>query len=306
MRTKILKAVYGSPEKPLRLGEFKIPCYVLDNEKRVLSQTELVRALGMGRGGSSKGGGDRLVNFLSGKAINPFISKELTSVTNEPLKFKREGKGAIVYGYEATVLADICEAVLKAREQGQLQKQQYHIADRCEQLVRGFARVGIIALVDEATGYQYVRDRDELHKILTAYISPELMSWTKRFPDEFYKEIFRLNGWQYNPMTPKRPSVVGTWTNKLIYEQLPPGVLEELKKQTPKDSKGRRKHRLHQRLTEEIGNPHLERQLAAVMPIMRLSTTWRKFKENFAKAFKTGQQNLELVHPSHHASRPYR
>lgn len=294
MTPKILKAVYGSPDKPLKLGEFEIPCYVLDNEKRVLSQSELVRALGMGRGGSSKGGGDRLVNFLSGKAISPFISKQLATVTTDPIKFERPSRGPIAYGYEATILADICEAVLKAREEGQLQKQQYHIAERCEQLVRGFARVGIIALVDEATGYQYVRDRQELNKILEAYISPELMPWQKRFPDEFYQEIFRLNGWQYNPMTIKRPGVIGTWTNKLIYEQLPPGVLKELKEQTPKDSKGRRKQRLHQRLTEDIGNPHLERQLAAVMPIMRLSTTWRKFKENFAKAFKTGQQSLDL------------
>jgi len=294
MTPKILKALYGSPEKPLKLGEFEIPCYVLDNEKRVLSQSELVRALGMGRGGSSKGGGDRLVNFLSGKAISPFISKQLATVTTDPIKFKMPVTNALAYGYEATILADICESVLKARENGQLQHQQYHIAERCEQLVRGFARVGIIALIDEATGYQYVRDRNELNKILEAYISPELMPWQKRFPDEFYQEIFRLNGWQYNPMTIKRPGVIGTWTNKLIYEQLPQGVLKELKEQTPKDSKGRRKQRLHQRLTEDIGNPHLERQLAAVMPIMRLSTTWRKFKENFAKAFKTGQQSLDL------------
>jgi hypothetical protein len=29
-----------------------------------------------------------------------------------------------------------------------------HIVDRCEMLVRGFVRVGIIALVDEATGFR--------------------------------------------------------------------------------------------------------------------------------------------------------
>ena len=291
--TKIHKAEYGSPDKPLKLGDFEIPCYVLDNEKRVLSQRELIKALGMGRGGSSLGGGDRLDNFLTGKIIKPYVPTNVAQATSEPIKFKTP-KGAVAYGYDATILADICEIVLKAREEGKLMQQQLHIADRCEQLVRGFARVGIIALVDEATGYQYVRDRHELNKILEAYIAPELMPWQKRFPDEFYQEIFRLNGWAYNPMTVKRPGVIGMWTNRLIYDQLPHGVLEELKSKTPRGSTGKRKHQLHRFLTEEIGNPHLERQLAAILPIMRLSTSWKKFKENFAKAFKTGQQRLNV------------
>jgi len=291
--TKTLKAIYGSLDKPLKLGDFEIPCYVLENEKRVLSQSELIRALGMSRGSSSKTGGDRLTGFLGGKALNAFISKELADASNNPIKFTPPHGGS-AFGYEATILADICDAVLEARKAGALLSQQRHIAIRCEELMRGFAIVGIIALVDEATGYQYARDRKELHKILEAYINPELLTWTKRFPDEFYKEIFRLNDWSYNPMTVKKPQVIGIWTNKLIYEQLPPGVLNELKKQTPKDIKGRRKHQFHRLLTDDIGNPHLEKQIAAVVPIMRLSTTWKKFKENFAKAFKTGQQTLEL------------
>lgn len=289
--SKVLKAEYGG-DKPLKLGDFEIPCYVLDNEKRILVRIQMMKALGM-TGGGGKAGSHRLVQFVAGKSIKPFVSKELADRINNPIKFVPLN-GGIAYGYEATILADICEAVLEARLQGQLQPQQQHIAERCELLIRSFSRIGIIALVDEATGYQYVRDRQDLHKILEAYIAPELMPWAKRFPDEFYQEIFRLNGWAYNPMTVKRPGVIGKWTNTYIYDQLPPGVLIELKKQTPKDSKGRKKYHLHRRLTADIGNPHLERQLAAVVPIMRLSTNWRKFKENFAKAFKIGQQPLDL------------
>mgnify|MGYP003561277120 CR=1 FL=1 len=55
--------------------------------------------------------------------------------------------------------------------------------------MRAFARVGITALVDEATGYQYERENDELQKILKAYISEELLPWQKRFPDIFYNCI---------------------------------------------------------------------------------------------------------------------
>jgi phage protein len=70
-------------------------------------------------------------------------------------------------------LADICEAFLEARNSIELSTRQRIIADQREILIRGFARVGITALVDEATGYQYERERDALQSILKAYINEE-------------------------------------------------------------------------------------------------------------------------------------
>jgi hypothetical protein len=86
-------------------------------------------------------------------------------------------------------------------------------------LVRAFAKVGIVALVDEATGYQYDREKDALQKILEQYISPELLPWEKRFPDEFYREIFKLKGWDFtvNGIN-KRPSIIGKWTMKRLVQ----------------------------------------------------------------------------------------
>ena len=82
---------------------------------------------------------------------------------------------------------------------------QKHIADQAYLLMRSLAHTGIIALVDEATGYQKVRDREALQKILDRYIAKELAKWAKRFPDEFYEQMFRLKGWKYNPASSKRP-----------------------------------------------------------------------------------------------------
>jgi hypothetical protein len=145
--------------------------------------------------------------------------------------------------------------------------------------------VGVIALVDEATGYQAVRDRDELHKILAAYINDELLPWSKRFPDEFYRELFRLRGWPYSPPSPKRPKYVGKLTNELVYEKLPPGVLEELRGKNPVVKDGWRRYRHHQFLTMDIGNPHLEKHVTAVTTLMRVSATWSRFKKLFDRAF---------------------
>lgn len=155
---------------------------------------------------------------------------------------------------------------------------------------RGLATVGIIAWIDEATGYQYARDRNELHKILEAYISKELLPWTKRFPDNYYEHLFRLMKWQYSPLSVKRPQLVGKLTNTLIYEQLPPGVLDELKHKNPKNEKGRRKHKFFQFLTDDIGNPHLEKQIVKVVTLMQISRNWRAFKTFFAQAHPGPQQ----------------
>ncbi len=101
--------------------------------------------------------------------------------------------------------------------------------------------------VDEATGYQEIRDREALQEILQKYISGALLEWTKTFPIEFYKGIFRLNGWQWNGG--KMPSVVGTWTNDLVYDRPAPGVLEELQRLNPVTEKGYRRYQHHRYLT---------------------------------------------------------
>jgi hypothetical protein len=99
---------------------------------------------------------EQVVTDLQNLLPVTFAADQLREVTVNPIKF-RAPKGKMAYRYEATVLADICDAVLLARKARMLQKQQLHIADQCEILMRGFARVGIIALVDEVTGYQEFR-----------------------------------------------------------------------------------------------------------------------------------------------------
>lgn len=296
MRQKVPKAICGAPDRPLRIGnDIEIPCYVLEDGKRVLVMTGMIKALDMKPGtAAKKETGDRITKFISTKGIKPKVSSKLNDMIKNPIKFKVT-HGGIAYGYEATILADICDAVLAARKEGKLHWQQEHIAEQCEILVRGFARVGIIALVDEATGYQEIRDRDELHRILELYIAKELLPWTRRFPPEFYKQLFRLRGWQYTPLSVKRPQYVGILTNELIYEKLPPGVLDELREKNPKTTKGYRKHRHHQFLTENIGNPHLERHIASVTTLMRVSANWRNFKSLFQRAFsKDAHEQIEM------------
>lgn len=275
---------------PLFIGDLKLNCAVLEDGTRILSERSITGALGGKRGGSHwvrvKDAENYLPVFLSAANLTPFIPASLAMALGQPVKYRgKSGKGAAANGVLATLLPEICDVWINARHAGALKPQQEHIARAAEILQSGLAKVGIIALVDEATGYQEVRDRHDLERILEAFIRKELLPWTKRFPDEFYQEMFRLRGWPYSPVSPKRPSLVGKLTNQLVYEKLPPGVLENLQKRNPVIKDGRRRHRHHQFLTEDIGNPTLEKHLSGVIALMRASKSWSGFKKLFDRAY---------------------
>lgn len=273
------QATHGSESTPLRIGDVEIPCYVLEDKRRVLVQGGMLTALDMSQGtASAKGGGDRLAKFIATKSISPYVSRGLSDLIIEPIRF-RTTSGTQAYGYEATVLADLCDAVLDARKRGKLNYQQEHIAEQCEILVRGFARVGIIALVDEATGYQSDRTRDALARILEAFVAKELQKWISTFRADYYENMFRLWGVPYDPakLTRKRPQFFGTLTNNIVYDRLAPGVLQELRKRNPANERGVRPAKHFQHLTPDLGHPKLKEHLAAVTALMRASTTKEQF-----------------------------
>lgn len=289
-RETLPKAICGSTDQPLRIGGLTVPCYVLEDERRVLTVAGMQEALRMASGGSMVPGLNRFELFVSRERLRPFVPAALTERVRSPIVFITP-TGALAYGYEAMVMVELCDAVLAAREAGVLQPQQMRIAQQCEVLVRGLARVGIVALVDEATGYQEIRKRDALHRILAAYISPELMPWTRRFPQSFYGEMFRLHHWPYDPASVKRPGVVGKFTDQFVYQPLPRGVLDELRRVNPKSERGYRRAKHHQFLTDDVGNPHLQQQITATTTLMRAAEDWPSFKRMFTRAFpQTGDQ----------------
>lgn len=283
-----LKVIAGTPDHPLIIGDIEIPCYVLEDETRVLVQRGIATGMGM-----SAMRGQRIGDFVASKSINPFISNELRSVIRNPIKFQPPTGGRIAYGYSATILVDICNAVLSARDAGALHPQQQHIAERCDLLVRALAKVGIIALVDEATGYQRIRAERALATILEKFIAKELQPWTKTFPFDFYLEIARLRGWPPTYAI-KRPSVVAKYTNNFVYGRIAPGLLEELRRKNPTIAPGRRKAHHHQWFTPEHGHPRLREHLAAVIALLRAAPKWSSFERSINRAFPVLNVDVDL------------
>lgn len=264
----------------IRLGEVVLPCAVLDNETRILKTMGITRAFGSSKKTANTptiDGSPQPPAFLKSKSISEFISSELLEKMVAPVAYKPRGGGSIAYGYDCNALPGICEAILDAQNAGKLRHNQAFLAAAAQAILRGLARVGITALIDEATGYQDERARGALAKILEAFVATELRPWLKTFPVDFYREMFRLRGWQFDPNSVKRPPLVGTLTNNVVYSRLAPGVLDELQRVTPRDEKGRLKTHLHRRLTPDVGHPKLQEHLAVATALMTVSSTWDGF-----------------------------
>ena len=288
----------------LKIGDADIPCAVLDNGMRVLTEHGITTAMGSRSGGSKRAkkstaeGGAPIPIFLAPQNVRQFVSNELEDGPLKPITY-RYGR-QVVIGYDARVLRAICEVWLDARRANALQDQQLERAYRAELLIRGLADVGIISLVDEATGYQEDRAKDELQKILSAYISPSLLPWAERFPRDFFQEMFRVFGWVWpvregeRYVGPVGPRYAGKLIRQLIFENLPHGVLEELDRLNPPNEKWQRKSRMGSLMTSEKGHPHVEKLVAVITTLFEVSDNKDEFWKNYRRKFKKGHEQLEM------------
>ena len=245
----------------LRIGEREIPCAVLSNGKRVIFQSEIVVLLT----GHRKGG---LGNYLQASNLRPFLPEKFKSQA-EDAAYRFIYASQIAHGLEGTDLIEICDMYLKARQAGELLDSQKDLALQAEIITRAFAKLGIVAAIDEATGYQ--KQRDEYQRLLSKYIAEELQPWLKTFDDNFYFQIYRLKGWDWGRHSKdgkNHPWQVASITNRIVYEKLPAGVLAKLKELSPKSSAGHRKSKLFQGLTPNAGYVHLVKHLGFVESIL--------------------------------------
>ena len=260
----------------LTIGDIEIPCAVLADGRRVLTQSGVMVALGRARQAKGRQYYDADVNlpaFLTAKNLKPFIPDDL-SVTSSQIEFKTLS-GIRAFGYSADLLPKVCGVFLDAKAAGALiARMQGHIADRALMLTRGFAAVGIIALVDEATGFQYDRPRRDLEEYLSKFLSESLRRWVRTFPGDYFKHLCRLKGVQLRPDM-KLPQYFGHITNDLVWRRIAPGLLRALKER--RSERGSPSNKLHSWTSDELGKPELLLHLGTVVGLMKLHTDYDAF-----------------------------
>ena len=291
---------------PLTIGDISFDCAVLDDPEktRVVSETRFMAAMGIYRSGALSTRRPRhedesaqIPLSLSHKNLKPFVDKHLGSVHFSPLSYRTPEGKLVTVGLPATVIPKICEVWIDADREGVLGRTQQKIAKKADILLRGFAQVGIIALIDEATGYQDDRPRLALARILEQFVAKEFRKWTRTFPLEYTRELCRLRGVPFPTAPPWRlPQYFGHLTNDLIYARLAPYVLAELRRRNPTVAPGQRRHKHFQWLTENVGDPRLREHLWKVIGIMQVFDDWDTFYQALDRILpKYPKQPLLLI-----------
>jgi len=273
----------------LAINGKKLNCAVLDDNEhtRVISASAVFEALDRPRKGQNSRveiDNFQLPPFIASQNLRPFIGDDLMVMLKQ-VEYIDGTK--IVKGYNARILPKLCSLYLKVRREKKLLASQEKLAENAEILQDALSEIGIVSLIDEATGFQYSRKYNALRLLLEQYLNEGIAKWAKRFPDDFFVQLDKIYN---NPETTSRtrPKYYGSFINRYIYEPIEKGyVKRELNKLNITDE-GKRRARFHQWLTE-FGNQQLTLQIGGVLSILRISPNLEKFKEHMRR-----QQGLSI------------
>lgn len=280
----------------LRVVGAEIPCYVLSNEFRVIGRTSVTEYLT-----GIKGGG-ALEKYVAVKALEPFINKDLVLERMVPFRLPDvEGLDKSVKGLSADTFIDLCQGFVRAMEANlspgydgpKMTARQFEMALKASMFLSSCAKVGLDALIDEATGYQFERAEDALQVKLHAYLEKEVRQWEKTFPDQLWEEFARLTAW--NKPINQRPKYWGKLVWELIYENLDKDVAAWLKANAPSPRHGQN---YHQWLSGQFGLKKLVEHIWVIVGIAKTCSNMSELRDKVAELYGRRSVQLRLYLPA--------
>lgn len=275
----------------LELGGAEIPCYVLNNGQRVIGRTAYTESLT-----GIKGGGD-LEKYLGVSSLKPFINMDLVLEGMVAFSLPEvEGLERNVKGLPADLAIEIWRGFINALEASlvdpevKLTTRQREMALKASMLLGACAKVGLDALIDEATGAQYDRARDALQVKLRAHLEDEMRKWEKTFPDELWMEFARLTRWKGT--VTQRPKYWGKLVMELVYEYLDKDVAKWLKDNAPAPRHGQN---YHQWLSGQYGLKKLVEHIWVLIGVARTCETMIELRQRMAEL--NGRRLIQLMLP---------
>lgn len=267
----------------LWIGEIPLDVYRLDDERRVISKKAMAAVLGL-----KSEGGNAFMRTMSRKGVRSVFSEKLLKTIEEPIFFKPLN-GDLADGYDVEDLIEICDALIDARNRGRLHSSQEFLGKQAEILIRSAAKIGIIALVDEAVGYVDKR-KDEYRQLFDKFVKNEFSEWEQEFPDSFFDMIYTLYGLKrQNPDSSKHPQFFGHFIRRYIYYPLAHSrgaILERLEERNPVVyAGGGRRHKFFQFLSDEIGTNTFRQHLWKTIGIGQGARDKASFERSFYRAF---------------------
>jgi hypothetical protein len=284
----------------LEIGSVQIECYVLDNMTRVIHKRGMAKALGM-----KSGGGNVFMRAMSRKGLGSEIGDDLRSKLDNPLIFKPLTSD-LGHGYDATILIDICQAIIDASKSGKLGPGQETLAVQAEIIIRASAKLGIVALIDDAAGFIADKRRAQYKELFREFIREEIKLYDEpQFPDQLFDVIYKIYGLPRKADAPNNhPQFFGRFIRKYIYQPLANSsgaILEMLDEKNPVVYvNGGRRYKLYNFLSEVVGMPALKAQLWQVIGIGNSVRNKLQFERSFYTAFPSPDSQLELFNGFDH------
>lgn len=299
--TNHLKATH---QGELPIGEIILPCAVLEDGTRLITYSAIFKAFGRTKRGS-QGDASRVPNmpaFLNANNLQSFVGEDLRGVLK--LIEYTDITGNQSTGYNATILPMLCKVYLDARStinqntgKGFLTKSQEPLARASEILLLSLSKVGIIALIDEVTGYQESRDKDALTQFLAKFIKEERGVYIKTYPDEFFEALFKMKGLTWSLANKgKKPQYIGHYINNYVYSRIAPNVLAELRRVNPKDEDGKRKGKHTQHIDIDYGHPKLKEHITVLTMFAKAAGfNWANWERMVERALPKYSQDGSLI-----------
>lgn len=262
----------------LQIGDNELPCFVLDDGRRVISRTGATTSLTGRRGGD-------LESYITVSALDGYLP---TDFADNMIGFTIQGvKNKTVRGITAESFCDLCTAYVRALEDDALRSdRQREIAAHAGMFLAASAKIGLLALIDEATGYQYDRAEDALRFKLKVFLEDEMRKWEKTFPDQLWTEFGRLTNWK-GATNSQRPKYWGNLVMELIYGYLDRDVAQWLKENAPKPKTGKN---YHQWLSSQYGLKRLTEHIWMLIGMAAACQTMPELRQRMAERF--GRQQI--------------
>ncbi len=280
----------------LPIGTVELPVYVLDDGRRVITRNGATTVLTSGKGGGN------LESYIGVAALKDYIPDDLPGQMFE-IEIP-EVVNKTVLGMTAETFLEICTAYARALDEGKLKTpRQIEIATKAGVFLAACSKVGLIALIDEATGYQYVRSEEALQLKLRLFLGEEMRKWEQTFPEELWREFGRLTNWHGSLV--QRPKYWGRLVMELIYDYLEPDVADWLRKHNPKPQKGQNHH---QWLNGQYGLKKLTEHIWKVVGMAQACNSMRELRMKMAEVYgrQVVQDYLFLPPPRIVAAKPLR
>lgn len=273
----------------LTIGRHKLSCAVLDNGMRVITPYSIFSAFGKGGGeGANDDSSSSIPSFLNDNHVMPYVKNVFPDGIDMPVKYISKKGRSIYSGYNAKILPLICEVYLQANAAGALTNSHKACLETSKLFTKAFSKKPIADLIDEATGYHTYKAYYELERLLSQHIHGDLLPWTSVFDDDFFKEIYRLKGWDHNDC--QQDASIGKITNFLVYNRLPVPIIDKLKELSPliksligKDCKT---NTIYRRLTREEEYIKLKEMIACNLALMRACDDWDSFEKAYRKSYR--------------------